>query len=220
MATHLLIVPNFDLLYLYLAAAFNGLVLAVFLLLLVQPPHVEPLPYRELLEQLPICAECKRHKEPRMNHCDICRQCIRQYDHHCPWINGCVGKHNIKLFPTFLGLLLVSFAEVGLLCVAGILELDFVVKDFRFAESSPDLISVLYKVLYGLILAAIVPYYFPIAYLFCVQISNLFLGRTTLERFGGKKRGTRSKQDSEAPSTDAPDSLDEGLVRNEEEEEG
>ena len=31
-------------------------------------------------------------------HCSECGQCIFKMDHHCPWINNCVGGKNMKFF--------------------------------------------------------------------------------------------------------------------------
>ena len=41
-------------------------------------------------------------KTERSKHCDICNKCISVYDHHCPWINNCVGSNNYFLFYYFL----------------------------------------------------------------------------------------------------------------------
>lgn len=48
-------------------------------------------------------------------HCEICRVCIKQYDHHCTWINNCVGKRNIGRFIFFLFFLLLCLGLLGLI---------------------------------------------------------------------------------------------------------
>ncbi|KAJ1974337.1 palmitoyltransferase swf1 [Dimargaris cristalligena] len=48
------------------------------------------------------CRTCKFIKPARSKHCSLCRTCIAGMDHHCVWINNCVGHNNIHLFVSFL----------------------------------------------------------------------------------------------------------------------
>ena len=50
----------------------------------------------------PFYYRCEMYRPPRAHHCRICRRCIRRMDHHCPWINNCVGEWNQKYFIQFL----------------------------------------------------------------------------------------------------------------------
>uniref|UniRef100_A0A8C1Q1N7 Palmitoyltransferase n=1 Tax=Cyprinus carpio TaxID=7962 RepID=A0A8C1Q1N7_CYPCA len=49
-----------------------------------------------------VCSRCETYRPPRAHHCRVCQRCIRRMDHHCPWINNCVGELNQKYFIQFL----------------------------------------------------------------------------------------------------------------------
>lgn len=44
------------------------------------------------------CTLCMVRKPLRSKHCRRCRRCVSKQDHHCPWINNCVGNNNIRHF--------------------------------------------------------------------------------------------------------------------------
>ena len=44
------------------------------------------------------CLQCYVVRPNRSHHCSICKGCVLGMDHHCPWINNCVGIFNKKYF--------------------------------------------------------------------------------------------------------------------------
>ena len=49
-----------------------------------------------------MCPDCEVLRTPRSRHCAICNHCVERFDHHCPYINNCVGIGNHNVFLVFL----------------------------------------------------------------------------------------------------------------------
>ncbi|XP_049630045.1 palmitoyltransferase ZDHHC12 isoform X2 [Suncus etruscus] len=63
------------------------------------------------------CRYCLVLPPLRARHCRECGRCVRRYDHHCPWMENCVGERNHPLFLAYLTLqLLVLLWGVYLAC--------------------------------------------------------------------------------------------------------
>ena len=59
----------------------------------------------ELLQRFKVselCFECRVIALPRSYHCNVCKQCVERFDHHCPWVNSCIGTKNHGFFLAFI----------------------------------------------------------------------------------------------------------------------
>uniref|UniRef100_UPI00358E3C4B palmitoyltransferase ZDHHC20-A-like isoform X2 n=1 Tax=Myxine glutinosa TaxID=7769 RepID=UPI00358E3C4B len=66
-----------------------------------------PLRTRTLSGAIRYCEKCHLLKPDRCHHCSTCEMCILKMDHHCPWVNNCVGFSNYKFFILFLAYALI-----------------------------------------------------------------------------------------------------------------
>ena len=48
------------------------------------------------------CTICHIEMPIRCKHCKDCDQCVATHDHHCPWVNNCIGELNARQFYLFL----------------------------------------------------------------------------------------------------------------------
>ncbi|XP_071454968.1 palmitoyltransferase ZDHHC3 [Hetaerina americana] len=110
------------------------------------------------LEDWEVCTRCETYRPPRAHHCRICKRCIRKMDHHCPWINNCVGEQNQKYFIQFLIYVSVLSGYAILLVVSSWLgdcphcSEEVLVKQNRILHS---VILVLESTLFGIFVGAI-----------------------------------------------------------------
>ncbi|XP_012937198.2 palmitoyltransferase ZDHHC7 [Aplysia californica] len=124
-----------------------------------------------------VCMKCETYRPPRAHHCRICRRCVRRMDHHCPWINNCVGEFNQKFFIQFLFYVgLASAFAITMVIVSWMME-PKAHKEVKHIKLVHSVVLVIESILFGLFVIAIG----------CDQMSAILNDETAVEHV--KKEG-------------------------------
>lgn len=66
-----------------------------------------------------LCHLCRiRTSGPRTKHCSSCNKCVAQFDHHCKWLNHCIGGRNYVPFLMCVSTAVAAAALVAFLAIA------------------------------------------------------------------------------------------------------
>jgi len=137
-----------------------------------------PLSEEQRIQGYKWCQTCRIIRPPRTTHCSDCNCCIMRYDHHCPFVNNCVGQRNYHFFSGFL-------ASVACLGIVVVCEIGWWVADRSGGDSRHGNNQVVFVV--ALIVG--IPAAFLGLAVFCFLMYHMTLilrGRTTKEALTGK----------------------------------
>eukprot|EP00291_Cryptomonas_curvata_P018621 CAMPEP_0172162322 /NCGR_PEP_ID=MMETSP1050-20130122/6604_1 /TAXON_ID=233186 /ORGANISM="Cryptomonas curvata, Strain CCAP979/52" /LENGTH=275 /DNA_ID=CAMNT_0012832293 /DNA_START=165 /DNA_END=988 /DNA_ORIENTATION=- len=116
-----------------------------------------------------MCNKCQCYKPDRCHHCSDCQACTLKMDHHCPWVNNCVGFHNYKFFVLFL-------INGSISCGYTIGLLLYAVLQRPYSEFAPWDISSLVNIV------AVGIFGLGAFGLMCYHMSLMFANQTTIEQ--------------------------------------
>lgn len=69
---------------------------------------------KEVFGDINYCEHCKMYRSVNSWHCKSCNHCVFKRDHHCPFVNCCVGLLNKRYYILFLGYIMFAMTYATL----------------------------------------------------------------------------------------------------------
>ncbi|UZJ51409.1 hypothetical protein CBS101457_000729 [Exobasidium rhododendri] len=148
------------------------------------------------------CDTCGTYRPPRSSHCRVCDNCVENIDHHCTFLNTCIGRRN---YFSFFAFLMAAILSCFIALIFSILHIYYLTrpvtsplpgggfgegKNFGQALKATPLSAVIFFLVIGVMV--------PLLTLFGYHARLISMNRTTVEQI----RINTTKTYSEKPSYD------------------
>ncbi|CAM4609586.1 unnamed protein product [Caretta caretta] len=114
------------------------------------------------------CRKCHYYCPPRTFHCPCCNVCVEEFDHHCKWLNNCIGCRNFRFFFLFVAFLCSYNVVILASCIT------YLVLNFHQAYGAEKICAIMVTIPAAL-------YLLPLLILVGSQASFITLAKRTYE---------------------------------------
>ena len=136
------------------------------------------------------CPYCRVKKTNKVKHCHVCKKCIKGFDHHCNWIDNCVGENNKIRFIVFVSITLLNLVFNFCLGVTALkMDKNLAItnaknhkNNYYFMSNVEDMLNMRwifnYKIsdLIAIMILIVSSFFFiPVFYVLWIQIKNFVL---------------------------------------------
>ena len=188
---------------------FTGAMIFFFLTWRVDPGYMQgksTIPFVRLVEKFEanlLCPHCEVICTADSRHCYTCNQCVERYDHHCQWVNNCIGIGNHSYFYLFI---ILQDLYLILVVVMAVFNIDLIISNETLAKArqtvlipqivNTDALTAQVMFDFSLIVAMMLSLFFTpfLSYLVYIQTQNFMLNQTTNTRFSKHRKENASEQ--------------------------
>lgn len=145
-----------------------------------------------------LCSVCRVAKPFRSMHCKRCNRCVYRMDHHCPWMDNCIGANNYRSFMLFITL-------------GSVLSLWYTTRTFGAISFETFTTSGLVSLFFGFHAALMALF---VIMLWCSHMYLVSINMSTQEHISSESLASRRAANSAIRETSGGSRFDYGFINN------